>query len=117
MNAPNADISDGLLFPVAESLSPRLAWCKRVKADLKIFTHFCKDSRWMAFSHTKALTLLEGYDLPFSMRIDPFELFAGYCRLLDEAGFVADDMETEEDAIVFVAVAHGLKLWNEEGGV
>jgi len=110
----NADISDGLLFPVPESLSPRLAWCKRVKEELGIFTHFCQDSRWMAFSFTRALVLLGGYSLTDEEKAHPVSLFAGYCRLLDEAGYVADHMETEEDAIEFVAMAHGVKLWNEE---
>lgn len=112
----HVDISDDLLFPGAESLSPRLAWMKRVKAELGIFTHYCDGSKWMGFSHAKAVEFLGGDSLAFSIRTDPFALFSNYCRLLDEAGLVADHMETEEDAIEFVAMAHGVKLWNEEGG-
>lgn len=109
------DISGGLLFPVVESLSPRLAWCRRVKAELGIFTHFHSDSKWMGFSFVRALKLLENYGLSPAEETDPVAMFAGYCRLLDEAGYVADHMATEEDAIEFVAMAHGVRLWNEEG--
>ena len=121
----NVDISHDLLFPVAESLSPRLAWQRRVTAELVawqrrvtaelgIFTHHHPENGWMAFSHVKAVEFLGGDALEFSIRIDPFALFSNFCRLLDEAGMVADGEETEFDAVVFVAMRHGVKLWNEE---
>lgn len=104
------------LFP-AESVamdSPRLAWQKRVTTELAIFTDYCEISSWMAFSQAKALEALAGYSLTAAQKADPVELFAGYCRLLDDAGMVADCKATEFEAIEFVAMRHGLKLWNEE---
>ena len=105
------------LFP-AESVamdSPRIAWMKRVKSELDIFTDLCSVSGWMAFSFAKAKDILLGYQLTEDEKKDPIALFAGYCRLLDDAGMVADGEQTEFDAVVFVAMRHGIPLWNEEG--
>ena len=101
------------LFDIPESESPRLKWMKRVKSELQIFTHFCKDGKWLAFSQSKAIEFLAGYDLTESQKAEPIELFAGYCRLLEESGQLADGEETEEDAIIKVATFHGQRLWNE----
>lgn len=104
------------LFP-AEAVamdSPALAWMKRTKTELAIFTHYFPEGKWMAFSHTKALELLDGHTLTEAQKTVPMELFAAYCRLLDEACTVADGEETELDAVVFVAMRHGVKLWNEQ---
>lgn len=103
------------LFPVSEVSmdSPRLIWMKAVKRDLEIFTHWHADSQWMGFSMQKACEALEGYELTEAQKSDPIDLFSGYCRLLDEAGMVADNEPSEFDAICFVAQRHGVKLWNE----
>ena len=102
------------LFEITETKSPRLKWEERVRAELKIFTHNGRSSKWMAFSMSKACEFLAGYDLTAAQLANPIELFAGYCRLLEESGFVADGCETEFDAIQEVAIFHGQKLWNEE---
>ena len=44
MNAPNADISGDLLFPVVESLSPRLAWMRKHG----VITFSLEDDTWLA---------------------------------------------------------------------
>lgn len=113
-STPPIDISADLLFPVPEVLSPRLAWQKRVTAELGIFTHYCDASQWMAFSHVKAIEFIGAEYLADSMKTDAFELFAGFCRVLDDARMVADGEPTEFDAVLFVAIRHGVKLWNEE---
>lgn len=101
------------LLDVQETLSPRLKWADRVKSELRIATHYCDGQGWMAFSMVKACELLEGYDLTFTQQHNPFELMAGYCRLMDEAGILADNEPTEFDAIVAVAMIHKIRLWNE----
>lgn len=108
------DISADLLFPVPEVLSPRLAWQKRVTAELRIFTHFCESSQWMAFSHAKAIEFIGAENLAEPLKADPFALFAGFCRLLDDARMVADHEPTEFDAVLSVALRHGVKLWHDE---
>jgi len=102
------------LFDIPESESPRLKWKKKVVEKYSIFTHYYKGHGWMAFSMTKALEMLSGYSLTDEQKTEPIMLFAGYCRLLDEAGLVADRMETEFDAICEVCKRHNIKLWNEE---
>ncbi len=87
---------------------------KRVKSELQIFTHFCNDGKWMAFSQSKAIEFLAGYALTDSQKAEPIELFAGYCRLIEESGQLADGEATEEDAIIKVATFHGQRLWNEQ---
>lgn len=104
------------LFPASEVAmdSPRLVWQKRVCAELEIFTHWHADSLWMAFSMAQAKEALSDYSLTDEEKSHPVALFSGYCRLLDEAGMVADNEPTEFAAIVFVATRHGVKLHNEE---
>jgi len=102
------------LFEIPVCESPRLKWLNRVKRELKIFTQADVDGKWMAFSMTKAVEFLDGYDLTAEQKTAGFALFAGYCRLLDESGQLADHEPTEEDAIIKVATKHGYKLWNEE---
>lgn len=68
----------------------------------------------MAFSQTEAIKLLTEYELTQKQKDDPMELFASYCRLLEEAGHIADRQATEFDAICEVCICHGVKLWNEE---
>ena len=101
------------LFQIPVSESPRLKWMKRVKSELQIFTHFCNGGKWMAFSQSKAVDFLADYDLTQSQKESPMELFAGYCRLLEESGQLADGESTEEDAVIKVATVHGQRLWNE----
>ena len=100
------------LFEIPPCYSPRLAWLNRAKSELDIFTHSIQGKDWMAFSKVKALEFLEGYDI--SPSVKPMDLFARYCRLLDEAGLLADHEETENAAIETVAIKSGWKLWNEE---
>ena len=106
-------MNDELLPPEAGAMdSPRLAWMKRVKVELDVFTHYHEESKWMGFSFTKAKEALNGYLLTEEEAEHPIALFAAYCRLLDDANMVADHMPTEHDAIEFVAIRHGIKLWN-----
>lgn len=102
------------LFELPQQDSPKLAWLKRVKSELQIFTHFCNSGKWMAFSQSKAIKFLAEYDLTQSQKENPIELFAGYCRLLEESGRLADGEATEEDAVIKIATIHGRRLWNEE---
>lgn len=102
------------LFEIPQCDSPRLKWLARVKVELQIFTHFCNSGKWMAFSQSKAVEFLAEYDLTQSQKENPIELFAGYCRLLEESKQLADGEPTEEDAIIHVATIHGKRLWNEE---
>ena len=62
VEAPNADISSDLLFPVPEVLSPRLAWIKRNEV-LTFHTHE-KDDRWFA--------AFNRYEFPFESAADFF---------------------------------------------
>lgn len=94
--------------------SPALAWMKRTKTELAIFTHYFPEGKWMAFSHARAVEFLDGYQLTREHKSNPMECFAAHCRLLDEAGMVADGQPTEMDAVEFVAMRHGVKLWNEQ---
>lgn len=102
------------LFDIPVSESPRLIWQRRVVAEWRIFTNHAPSDNWMAFSQVKAIELLEGYDLTPAQKENPMELFSHYCRLLAEAGHIADRQLTEFDAILAVCRFHGVRLWNED---
>jgi len=84
------------LFYLEESLSPRLKWEKA----LEIQTHHADidESPWLAVSMTICNDRLKGHDLTDREKTDIGELFAGYCRLLDEMQIVGYG-QTREEAI------------------
>lgn len=83
------------LFDIPESPSPRLQWI----AKHGIQTSFCKDTEM---------------DEPWSAWIgDLFEAIETGGDDPEIGGYATG--ETEDDAIVKLAKAYGLRLWNEEG--
>lgn len=52
---------------------------------------------------TEAAEMLKGYGLTESEKTNLFDMMAGYCRLLDEAGVIADNCKTEYEACKQVA--------------
>lgn len=90
-NAPvNADVSEGLLFPVPESLSPRRAWMKRHGVTVYFSADFEEQGPWFAWSKEDENT--DGYPK------------SGHCS----------EGETADEAAANLALRKGLKLWNEE---
>lgn len=57
---------------------------------------------WLAMAFRTALTALDGYGLNEEERANPMALYAGYCRLMDEAGMIADG-DTELEACRILA--------------
>ena len=101
----NVDISDGLLFPVPESLSPRLA---RIKKHGVVVFSLEDDS------------CLAGFQAWHPTVTDAAQFFC------DETGVNGDSRigegDTEHEAIAdllncWYARERNIKLWNEEGGV
>lgn len=92
------DVSEGLLFPVFETLSPRMAWMRQHRI-----------TTWRTVSEIVGETSPETGD----------EIAAWYAaRLGREAGMIQGPVcggTTETDAITELAVKLRLKLWNEEG--
>ncbi len=88
------------LFPVEESLSPRLAWMK----ELGILTHYNPDCEppWIAlkpiFPEHKGMTI--------------GAIMADACLIYDESGWIGEG-DGEADAMADLALKLGLKLWNE----
>ena len=73
------------LFDLPETKSPRLQWLE--KHGIKVSpsrTHGPSHKHWMAYRHDEDFIFASGYG------------------------------ETEDDAIAFLAVKLGLRLWNEE---
>jgi len=102
MNAPNADISGDLLFPVVESLSPRLAWMKK---------HHCitlksnvEPNLWLAGFSEELIT-------------DP-DLRAQwmFIETASNGDSTVGEGETEDEAIAEAAIKFNIHLWNEEAG-
>lgn len=92
-------IANPTLFPLEEK--PRASHredMKALKEKYSIQTHHCSDQGWMALSMTEAAKMLKGYGLTESEKTNLFDIMAGYCRLLDEAGIIADDCKTEYEA-------------------
>lgn len=105
MSAPNADISGDLLFPVAESLSPRLAWMRKHG----VITFSLDDDTWLA-----------GFQAWHPTVTDAAQFFC------DETGCNGDtrigEGDTESDAMAdllncWYARERNIQLWNEEAGV
>lgn len=79
----------------------RAAEVKRLKEKHDIWTHGVMDGgkmNWMAFPILICHDFLKGY-LTDEDRKDPFVMFAGYCRLIDEAGLCTDGHRTELEAV------------------
>lgn len=70
-----------------------------LKAKLGAFTHRCNEGGWMALSMKECVEKLKGYSLTEEEKTDGFHLMAGYCRLLDEDGLIADGYKTELEAV------------------
>jgi hypothetical protein len=90
------DISSGLLFPVVETLSPKLAWLKR-------------HGLVCYYSDFNGESPETGEDIrPWTCaRADaPQEVLFGKAGIGD----------TEDEACANYAAKHGLRLWNEEAG-
>jgi len=87
------------LFDIPETLSPRLAWIK----EHGVLTHHaphCEEAPWIA------LIPMDGHTGNIG------EIMAEWCGLYDEQGLIGYGM-TMDEAIVSMAKATGLKLWNE----
>lgn len=102
----NADISDDLLFPVPESLSPRLAWIK--KHGIITYRH--------STGHAPA-TWFAGFQEWWPNK-------SGFDFFFEETANNGDSRvgegDTEDDALANLltcgdARAAGIRLWNEEG--
>jgi len=85
------------LFDIPESKSPRLLWIEKHG----VLTHHSPhmdDDPWMAI-------------IPFDGHTGSIgAIMAEWCRLYDETGMIGYG---ETEAIVKLAIAHNLKLWNE----
>jgi len=92
-------MNDGLLFPVEESLSPRLAWIRR------------------------------NHVVTYRSDVEPVCWFAGKADapVTDVASWFVEETsangdsrigegDTEDEAIAELARKHGMKLWNEGAG-
>lgn len=100
MSAVTVDISDGLLFPVVESLSPRIAWMRRHG----VITFYCAPGRCPA-------VWLAGFQRWWP-ELGGVDFFAQEAACNGDSRLGEGD--TEEDALVALARAAGLRLWNEE---
>lgn len=92
------------LFPMDEK--PRASHrdeVKELKEKYGIQTHHCSDQGWMALSMPEAVELVGDYDLTKAEKTQLFDMMAGYCRLLEEAGIVADGCKTEYESCKQVA--------------
>jgi len=111
----NADISDGLLFPVPESLSPRLAWMKKHGIVTYLSLPNDPESRcWFA-------TLWSfSEDLPELAGCKPTDSQDVWLLFMLETGRNGEQRigegSTEDDAICDFCAKAGIALWNEESG-
>ena len=98
----NFDISDGLLFLVAESLSPRLAWMK--KHEIISYYH--------APGHGIEPTWFAAYQ-DLRPGLSGSDFFA--VETAENGDSRIAEGETEDEALANAATIYGLRLWNEEG--
>jgi hypothetical protein len=61
--------------------------------------HASMTGDWIAISMPTCIKALEGYGLTAEEKTSIGALFAGYCRLLDEAGLVEEGHQTEREAV------------------
>jgi hypothetical protein len=67
------------------------------KKEYGIQTNHCEDD-WMAVSMNEACERLKDYDLTDDEKSHLACLMAGYCRLLDDGGMIAEGHKTEYEA-------------------
>lgn len=74
-----------------------------LKAQHHIFTQGCiyEGTRrdWMAFPFELCKEVLAGYNLTKDEQTNPMDLFAGYCRLMEESGLCVSGHPTEREAV------------------
>lgn len=87
------------LFPIEETLSPRLKWMK----DKGVLTHHNSDCEppWLAIQK------MPGHQGTIG------EIMAQWCRLYDDHGYSGYG-ETEDEAIADLARNRKILLWNEQ---
>lgn len=112
----HVDISEGLLFPVVESLSPRLAWMRKHGVVTYLSLPNDPEARcWYAtlWSFAGDFTELAGCKSTDSQDVG--------LLLLMETGRNGEQRigegSTEDEAIADFCNKAGLRLWNEEGEV
>lgn len=88
------------LIDVPKDSKSRHERLREFKVEHWIWTHKgnSEDYPWSALAYADALKALSGYGLPESVRNDPMQVIAGYCRLLDDCGLLVIG-ETERDAV------------------
>lgn len=79
----------------------RAAEVERLKSEHGIWTHCVLDDgrNWLAVAVKQCHEALAGYDLTKDELTHPIELYAGYCRLIEEAGLSTDGHSTELAAV------------------
>jgi hypothetical protein len=81
----------------------RRAEIKALKEKHGIYTNYCAELGWLALSMPECVEKVKGYGLTEEEKTYGPELMAGYCRLLEDAGLLADGCASEYEAVKQIA--------------
>jgi hypothetical protein len=81
----------------------RRAEIKALKEKHGIYTNYCEGLGWLALSMPQCINAVKGYGLTEEEKTYAPALMAGYCRLLEEAGLLADGCASEYEAVKQIA--------------